>query len=152
MNTPHAATDPDPWNLARFVSAQEGVFENALAELRQGGKRSHWMWFIFPQVEGLGSSSMARRYALHSLDEARAYLDHPVLGPRLLECCHALLDLHGRSALQVMGHPDDLKLRSSVTLFALAREARPEFRAVLSHYFGGHLDPRTLELLGIHAL
>jgi len=126
----------DAFNLSRFVSAQKGVFERALAELRRGEKRSHWRWFIFPQLEGLGSSSTARQYAIRSLDEARAYLGHPVLGPRLLECCRALLAVEGMSASEIMGYPEDLKLRSSMTLFSLAAGSPSEFRQVIEKYYG----------------
>lgn len=139
--------ESDPFDLNRFVSAQDGPFEAALAELRRGHKRSHWMWFIFPQLAGLGASSTSRKYAIKSLDEARAYLAHPMLGPRLLDCCKALLSVQGRSASQIMGYPDDLKLRSSMTLFALTGDSHSEFRQVLDRYFAGQLDPRTLELL-----
>ena len=100
----------DPFDLDLFITAQEGMFEAALSELRRGRKRSHWMWFIFPQLAGLGRSSTARRFALQSLDEAHTYLYHPVLGPRLIECCRALLSVHGKSASEIMGHPDYLKL------------------------------------------
>lgn len=139
------------FNLARFVDAQEDVFDVALAELRRGHKRTHWMWFIFPQVEGLGNSATSRKYAIRSLDEARAYLSHPALGRRLLECCRAILSVEGRSASEIMGYPDDLKLRSSMTLFALADDSHPEFRRVIDRYFQGQSDQRTLELLNIRA-
>lgn len=142
-------TESDPFDLNRFVSAQEGLFETALAELRRGEKRSHWMWFIFPQIAGLGLSSTSRKYAIRSLDEARAYLAHPVLGQRLLDCCQAILSVHGRSADEIMGCPDDLKLRSSMTLFALAGDSHSEFRQVIDRYFDGQLDRRTLELLDV---
>jgi len=141
--------EDDPFNLARFVAAQEGVFEVAQAELRRGEKRSHWMWFIFPQVEGLGSSFTSKKYAIKSLDEARAYLKHPQLGLRLLDCCKAILSVHGKSASEIMGYPDDLKLGSSMTLFWLADQSHPEFREVINRYFSGHLDQRTLELLNL---
>src|SRR4051794_16808187 len=108
----------DPHDLGRFVSAQADDYGQALAEVRAGRKRSHWMWYIFPQVEGLGSSPMSRRYSIRSLDEARAYLDHPVLGRRLIECAEAALGVEGRSASEIFGSPDDMKLRSSATLFA----------------------------------
>lgn len=148
MNPPRGNDDTEaPYELSRFVEAQEGVFEVALAELRRGRKSSHWMWFIFPQLEGLGRSAMARRYAIRSLEEARAYLDHPVLGPRLLQCCGALLSVRGKSASQIMGYPDDVKLRSSMTLFSLVSEKDPEFREVLAKYFEGLKDERTLTLL-----
>ena len=151
MKSHECGNESDPFNLARFVAAQEGVFEGALAELKRGQKRSHWMWFIFPQVEGLGNSLTSKKYAITSLDEARAYLNHPVLGPRLLECCRAILSVHGKSASEIMGYPDDLKLRSSMTLFVLADDSHSEFRLVIDHYFQGHLDERTLELLNVES-
>ena len=149
MESQEHAEASDPFNLARFVSAQEGVFDVAVAELRRGQKRSHWMWFIFPQVQGLGNSLTSKKYAIRSLDEARAYLKHPLLGPRLLECCSAILSIQGKSASEIMGYPDDLKLRSSMTLFVLADDSHAEFRHVINQYFQGHLDGRTLELLNI---
>jgi uncharacterized protein (DUF1810 family) len=133
-------------DLHRFVAAQDGVFDTALAELRAGRKRTHWMWFVFPQIAGLGSTPTAQRYALSGLGEARAYLAHPVLGPRLREASRAVLDVEGRSAHQILGHPDDLKLRSSMTLFARAADDPAVFEAVLERYYDGP-DPRTLELL-----
>jgi len=133
-------------DLERFVAAQDGVHHTALAELRAGRKRSHWMWFVFPQIAGLGSSPAARRYAVSGLDEARAYLAHPVLGPRLAEAARAVLAVDGRSAEQILGHPDDLKLRSSMTLFARAADDPAVFEAVLARYYDGP-DPRTEELL-----
>jgi len=138
----------DPHDLARFVAAQEPVFEQVVAELRAGAKASHWMWFVFPQLAGLGSSSTARAYALSGLDEAQAYLAHPVLGPRLREAAELAAAVEGRTASEVFGYPDDLKLRSSMTLFARAAPRDPVFTAVLDRYFGGDPDPRTLELLG----
>jgi uncharacterized protein (DUF1810 family) len=149
--TPMNQDKSDPYDLNRFVSAQEGVFEVALAELRRGQKRSHWMWFIFPQIAGLGSSSTSRKYAVKSLDEARAYLAHPVLGPRLLHCCQAILSVQGKSAAEIMGNPDDLKLRSSMTLFSMTKGPHPEFRQVIDRYFEGQMDPRTLDLLDIES-
>jgi uncharacterized protein (DUF1810 family) len=137
-------TDHD---LERFVSAQEGVMDGVRAELRRGRKASHWMWFVFPQVAGLGSSSTAQRYAISGLDEARAYLAHPVLGPRLVECAALAAAVERGSAQQVFGYPDDLKLRSSMTLFARAAPDEPVFGAVLDRYFDGEPDPRTLQLL-----
>ena len=134
-------------SLERFVQAQEGVYPRALAELRAGRKQSHWMWFIFPQIDGLGTSPTARKYAIANLDEARAYLGHPILGPRLLRCCRALLSVQGRSASEIMGYPDDLKLRSSVTLFSQASDTHLEFKEVLEKFFGGMPDDRTIELL-----
>jgi uncharacterized protein (DUF1810 family) len=131
-------------DLTRFTAAQADVYDQALAELRAGAKRTHWMWFVFPQIAGLGSSAMAQRYAIADLTEARAYLADAVLGPRLIECASALLDVEGRTAEQIMGYPDDLKLRSSMTLF---RRAAPEvdvFQEVLDRYFDGKPDPQTL--------
>jgi uncharacterized protein (DUF1810 family) len=130
-------------DLQRFVEAQEGVYEAALAELRAGGKRSHWMWFVFPQIAGLGRSPMAQRFAIGSLAEARAYLEHPVLGPRLRECAAALTALPGSDPAAVMGGIDAMKLRSSMTLFARADPGEPVFRDVLAQYFGGEEDPET---------
>jgi uncharacterized protein (DUF1810 family) len=129
--------------LRRFVEAQDGVYATALAEIVAGDKRSHWMWFVFPQIAGLGSSPAALRYAISGLDEARAYLRHPVLGPRLLECTQAVL----RNDRQFFGYPDDLKLRSSMTLFARAADDPAPFEAVLDRFYDGP-DPRTLDLLG----
>jgi uncharacterized protein (DUF1810 family) len=134
-------------DLARFVSAQQDVYEQALAELAAGSKRSHWMWFVFPQIAGLGRTATAQHYAIADLDEARAYLAHPVLGPRLAECARALLGVQGRTATQILGTPDDLKLRSSMTLFAHAAEDPAVFRAVLDRYYGGEDDPATLQRL-----
>jgi len=136
-------------DLTRFLFAQEDVFDTALAELRRGRKESHWMWFIFPQLAGLGHSAMARRYAIRDLNEARAYLEDPVLGLRLLDCCQALLSLQGKTASQIFGDPDDLKLRSAMTIFALVSEPGSTFYEVLAKYFGGIRAARTLELLGL---
>jgi uncharacterized protein (DUF1810 family) len=136
-------------DLERFVEAQaNGVHARALAELRAGRKVSHWMWFVFPQVAGLGSSPTSRRYAIGSLEEARGYLDHPVLAPRLVECAQAVLSHPDRTAREIMGTPDDAKLRSSMTLFALAADSEPAFQQVLDTFFDGERDPRTLELVG----
>jgi uncharacterized protein (DUF1810 family) len=137
----------DPYHLQRFVDAQAPVHDIALAELRAGRKRSHWMWFVFPQIAGLGRTEMAARYAIASLAEARAYLAHPVLGPRLVECVDALLGLTGRSAHEIMGSPDDLKLRSSATLFAVAAGAGSPLQRLLDVYYAGEPDARTLALL-----
>ena len=133
----------------RFVAAQDesGTYERALAELRRGRKASHWMWFVFPQLAGLGRSPMARAYAIGSLAEAEAYIQHPQLGPRLRECARALLTVEGRSAEQVMGGIDAVKLRSSMTLFARAAPAEPLFREVLARYYDGVADPVTERLL-----
>lgn len=136
-------------DLDRFVGAQDegGTYATALAEVRAGRKRSHWMWFVFPQVAGLGRSSTAQYYALGSLADARSYLAHPVLGPRLRECAQALVDLSGRSAEAVFGGVDAVKLRSSMTLFEVADPDEPLFRAVLDRYFDGERDPATLSRL-----
>ncbi len=133
--------------LQRFLDAQHAVYAQALAELRAGRKRTHWMWFVFPQVAGLGLSATAAHYAIADLAEARAYLAHPLLGPRLEECARALLDVTGRTAHEILGSPDDLKLRSSMTLFAQVAGADSVFRRVLERYYGGEADARTLELL-----
>ena len=138
----------EPYNLERFVAAQEGVHERALAELRAGEKRSHWMWFIFPQIVGLGFSPMAQRYAIGSLDEARAYLAHPVLGDRLRACTAAVNGVTGRSAHALFGSPDDVKFRSSMTLFTRAAPEEPLFAAAMVRYFDGEPDPLTLAKLG----
>lgn len=130
-------------DLSRFVDAQAGTYERALAELRAGRKTGHWMWFVLPQVAGLGRSPTAQHYAISGLDEARAYLAHPVLGPRLVECARALLELPGSDATAVLGPVDAMKLRSSMTLFAHADPAEPAFRAVLDRYFGGQEDDAT---------
>jgi uncharacterized protein (DUF1810 family) len=139
----------DPFDLDRFVEAQDadGVYERALAELRAGRKQTHWMWFVFPQLSGLGASFMAQKYAIPGLPEAAAYLRDPVLGPRYRACVGALNRLEGLTAHDVMGSPDDLKLRSSLTLFALAGPNESAIRAALKTYFDGKPDPRTLELL-----
>ncbi len=136
----------DPYDLQRFVRAQEPRYAQALAELTQGAKRSHWMWFIFPQLKGLGSSPTAVAFAIGSLAEARVYLAHPVLGARLRECTQRVLELSGRTAHEVFGYPDDLKFRSCMTLFAHAEPDGP-WHAALTRYFAGEEDPRTRELL-----
>ena len=140
--------DTDPHDLARFVQAQEGVYDRALAEVRAGRKRTHWLWFVFPPLDGLGSSPTARHYAIKNLAEAEAYLAHPVLGPRLVECCEAAVGVEGRSATEVFGSPDDLKLRSCATLFACVAPTGSAFERVLQKYFAGQPDPATLRLLG----
>ena len=131
-------------SLERFTEAQEGVHERALAELRAGAKVSHWMWLVFPQIAGLGRSATARHYAIASLEEAREYLAHPVLGPRLVAAAHAAADAPAGSAEALMGPVDALKLRSSMTLFARADPSEPAFRRVLDRYFGGEEDPATI--------
>ena len=139
----------DPHDLARFVDAQAPVWQQVMAELRDARKRSHWMWFVFPQLRGLGTSAMAERYGIASRAEARAYLAHPVLGPRLAEATAAMLAApRGATALAVLGPPDDVKFRSSMTLFAAVDGAGSPFAAALDRYFGGVRDPATLALLG----
>ena len=144
------ASSNDPFNLARFVDAQKPVYETALSELRRGRKTSHWMWFIFPQVAGLGYSAMSQRYAISGLDEAKAYLAHPVLGSRLRECAETALAVEGRSASAIFGSPDDMKLQSSMTLFAQADGDGSVFGKVLEKYYGGEMDGQTLELLAVN--
>ncbi len=141
----------DPYGLERFVSAQNqaDTFATAAAELRAGAKRSHWMWFVFPQIAGLGQSPTSRRYAIASLDEARAYMAHPVLGPRLIDCARILCELGGRTAQDVFGGIDAIKLRSSMTLFARAAPDNPVFEQVLTAYFGGVPDEATDRLLAV---
>jgi len=139
--------EADPYDLERFVRAQQHDYARALAELKGGRKRSHWMWYIFPQFRGLGFSSMSQRYAIGSVDEAKAYLRHPVLGPRLTECANALLAIADRSATDILGSPDDLKLRSSATLFAHVSPPASEFERLLQMYWQGEPDQSTLELL-----
>ena len=137
----------DPYNLERFVAMQEPVYKTVCEELRNGSKRSHWMWFIFPQIRGLGHSDMAQRYAIASLDEAHAYLDHALLGKRLRECCSTLLGLRERSAEQIFGYPDYLKLHSSLTLFAKITDDKDVFNRCLVKYFDGKQDTGTSGLL-----
>ena len=137
----------DPYDLRRFVDAQDGIYEAAVRELRAGRKTSHWMWFVFPQITGLGRSAVAQRYAIGSVAEAEAYLAHPVLGPRLLECAAILTSLGGASARAIFGDVDALKLRSSMTLFARAAPDEPLFSDVLERFFGGEEDPTTLQRL-----
>lgn len=137
----------DPFDLERFAAAQAPVWDEVLAEVRAGRKETHWMWFVFPQLAVLGRSSMARHYGLSGLDEARAYLAHPVLGPRLVECCRMLSQLSGSDPVAIFGEVDAMKLRSCVTLFAAAAPAEAAFRDVLLQYFGGTPDPLTTAAL-----
>lgn len=137
----------DPFDLQRFVDAQEPVYGDVVDELRAGRKRSHWMWFVFPQLRGLGGSAMAARFGIASLDEAGAYLRHELLGPRLRECARLVTAVQGRSIGQIFGSPDDLKLCSSMTLFALAAEDNQDFVAVLDKYYDGRYDELTLDRL-----
>lgn len=137
----------DPFRLQRFVDAQQGSYNRACAELHAGEKLSHWMWYIFPQIAGLGHSEMAQRYAISSLEEARAYLAHPVLGPRLRECSRLVAVIEGRGIGQIFGYPDDMKFHSSVTLFAQAADDKAVFETCLRKYFGGTPDAATLNQL-----
>lgn len=137
----------DPFDLQRFVDAQARNYADAIAELTAGEKRSHWMWYVFPQYAGLGRSPTARRFAIGSLDEAKAYLRHPILGPRLVECANAVLAVKGVTANDIFGSPDDLKLHSSATLFSRLAEPGSVFHRILDRYFDGEPDARTLELL-----
>ncbi|MGD1016103.1 MAG: DUF1810 domain-containing protein [Roseiarcus sp.] len=135
----------DPFRLARFVDAQEPIFDQACAELRAGAKRGHWMWFVFPQIEGLGASETARRFAISCRAEAEAYVRHPVLGPRLRECAELVNGVDGRSAREIFGHPDDLKFHSSMTLFAGVASDGAVFEDALQKYFAGRRDRLTME-------
>lgn len=141
-------TTDDPHDLNRFLRAQEHDYARALAEIRSGRKHTHWMWYIFPQRDGLGFSETARRYAIRGLDEARAYLAHPLLGPRLVACAEAVLSVPGCSAREIFGTPDDLKLCSCATLFAEVSPSDSVFHRLIEIYFGGAPDARTLTLLG----
>ena len=135
------------FDLDRFISAQENQYHQALSEIKNGQKGSHWMWFVFPQIDGLGFSNMTVKYSIKSRNEAIAYLHHSVLGPRLREITEALLEVKGKSALEIMGSPDYLKLKSCMTLFALVSNENSLFQRVLDKYFGGKLDERTIDLL-----
>jgi uncharacterized protein (DUF1810 family) len=139
----------DPHDLHRFVHAQASDYARALAEIRSGRKQSHWMWYVFPQLDGLAFSSTSKLYSIKSLAEAEAYLRHPVLGPRLVECAEAVLRVDGRSALEIFGATDEMKLRSCATLFARVSPAGSVFDRLLTKYFRGERDRRTLDLLGI---
>lgn len=141
--------EDDPHDLSRFLLAQRDTFSQALAEIRAGSKQSHWMWFVFPQFDGLGFSPMSRQYAIKSIAEAEAYLRHPVLGPRLAQCCEAAVAVDGRSAAELLGSPDDMKLRSCVTLFAAVSPPGSVFHAVLDRFFHGARDAQTLHLMGV---
>ncbi len=134
-------------NLKRFLDAQAKDYDRALAEIKKGRKQSHWMWYIFPQISGLGFSEMATFYAIEDLQEATNYLEHPILGSRLIEIANALLTVEGRTANQILGSPDDLKLRSSMTLFSLVKNADPVFQGVLDKFFQGQPDPKTRSLV-----
>jgi len=137
----------DPFGLNRFISAQDEVYDRVLTELKSGTKRTHWMWFIFPQIDGLGHSPTTEYYAIKSIDEARKYLNHPILGLRLIECTEAVLAITGRSASEIFGYPDDFKLKSSMTLFSFVSGPASLFVRVLDKYFQGEHDIKTLQLL-----
>ena len=137
----------DPYGLERFVRAQASSYQQALSELERGRKHSHWMWWIFPQLEGLGSSTTSRAYSIKSEAEARAYLDHPLLGPRLRECANAIMAVGGQSATAILGSPDDLKLKSCATLFAHVSSPGSVFERILDKFYGGERDAATLRLL-----
>ncbi len=137
----------DPYDLNRFLSAQKDLYERALAELKGGQKRTHWMWFIFPQIDGLGYSPTAKRYSIKSIEEARQYLDHPLLGKRLLECTEAVVALRGGSVSEIFGYPDDLKFKSSMTLFEKIAGQGSVFSIALDRYCHGERDAATLRLL-----
>ena len=143
------AKTPDPYDLNRFLQAQQNDYQRALSEIRSGRKRSHWMWYIFPQYDGLGFSSTSKRYAIKSVAEAEAYLRHTILGPRLLQCAEAVLGVEGRSASELFGSPDDMKLRSCATLFATVSPPGSVFERVLEKFFRGVRDEKTLRLMGV---
>jgi len=151
VSVSHPAATGDPFHLQRFVDAQEPVFEQVCAELRQGRKRSHWMWFVFPQIAGLGHSPMAMKFEISSRAEAAAYLDHPVLGPRLRECTRLANAIEGCGIKNIFGYPDDLKFRSCMTLFARATDDNHVFAAAVHKYFSGEYDPATLYRLSSEA-
>lgn len=134
-------------DLSRFASAQESIYDSALAELKNGRKRTHWMWYVFPQIDGLGHSTTSKYYAIKSIEEARQYLNHPVLGKRLLECAEAVFAIEGRSISEIFGYPDHLKLKSSMTLFAYVADQCSVFARILDKYFNGEQDALTLQLL-----
>lgn len=142
-----STSSANSFDLSRFVEAQQDTYDDALKELKAGQKRTHWMWFIFPQVSGLGFSSMAQRYAIGSRAEAEAYLAHPLLGERLRACVDALLEVESRSAEQIMGSPDFLKLQSSITLFAIISPTDRRFLRLLEKYYGGEKDQKTINFL-----
>lgn len=136
----------DPYDLRRFTKAQRNTYDRVLTELRNGKKQTHWMWYIFPQIDGLGHSATSKRYAIKSIEEARQYLNHPVLGKRLLECVKVILAIEGRSISEIFGHPDDMKLKSSMTLFTCIPNSPSVLFRVLDKYFNGNRDVKTLQL------
>ena len=137
----------DDYNLERFIDAQRSDYSVALSEIKRGRKQSHWMWYIFPQIQGLGFSSTSKYYSIKNIDEAEAYLIHPVLGSRLIEICHALLALETKDAHKIFGSPDDVKLKSSMTLFSEVPGADKVFQSVLQNFFNGTKDGKTLQLI-----
>lgn len=143
------SADDDPFDLARFISAQQDSYDLALSEVRNGHKLSHWMWYIFPQLRGLGFSSTSQLYGITGEPEARAYLAHTVLGPRLIAICEAALAVDGRSATEIFGKPDDMKLRSCATLFAQVSNAKSVFHKIITKYFDGQADRKTIQLLEV---
>jgi uncharacterized protein (DUF1810 family) len=145
-NTIDSLDEPDPFNLKRFLRAQDSDYEKALSEIENGRKRSHWMWYIFPQLDGLAFSSTSKFYSIKSIDEAKAYLEHPVLGARLKACAEAVARIDGRSAREIFGSPDDLKLHSCATLFAQVSAPGSVFEGLLKKYFGSRRDEKTLRL------
>jgi len=149
MTRANTIVPDDRFNLNRFITAQEKVYDTALAELRSGEKRTHWMWFIFPQIEGLGYTSTSKHYAIKNLEEAQEYLDHKILGSRLLECAEVVLTVQGSSASAIFGYPDYLKLKSSMTLFSSVAAPDSVFVRILDKYYDGERDAKTLELLEI---
>ncbi len=144
-------SNSDPHDLNRFLLAQEEDFSVALAEITSGKKRSHWMWYIFPQFDGLGYSPTSKHFAIKILEEAKAYLGHPILGPRLLECAEAVMRIEGRTAHEIFGSPDDSKLKSCATLFACVSAPRSIFERLLTKYYQGKRDEKTLMLIGLEA-
>jgi uncharacterized protein (DUF1810 family) len=137
----------DPYNLQRFVDAQDPIYDQVRSELKEGHKRNHWMWFVFPQIDGLGHTSLARKFAISSLDEAKAYLEHPIVGPRLIECTKLVIGIERRAIEQIFGYPDDLKFRSSMTLFSRAAGDNSVFEEALKKYFRGEHDRLTIDRL-----
>lgn len=148
-NSTDSPSTDDPYLLSRFVLAQQEDFAQALSEIRSGKKRTHWMWYVFPQFDGLAFSSTSKHYAIKSVEEAKAYLNHPVLGPRLLQCAEAVVRIEDRSATEIFGSPDDLKLKSCATLFACVMPPGSVFERLLAKYYRGERDQKTLRLLGI---
>ena len=148
VSSSESASSDDPYKLDRFLQAQEDDYAQALAEIRDGRKRTHWMWYIFPQLDGLAFSSTSKHFSIKSAQEAQAYLDHPILGPRLRACAEAVVGVEGRTAAEIFGSPDDLKLKSCATLFAFVSPQSTVFDRLLVKYYAGERDGKTLRLLG----